>query len=109
MRRFTIVAFAFLPRLAGPPRRHRRSLPPRFSRMLLIRNRDRHRLPARGHCLLMPTAAPHSPPATDDGSCYRSRQFRQACAQLGIHPALPVPTPRAPMAKPNASSKPLSN
>jgi len=43
---------------------------------------------------------------TDNGSNYRSRQFRQFCAQLGVRHSLPRPYPLAPTARPNASYKP---
>ena len=41
---------------------------------------------------------------TDNGPAYRSRRFAKVCRELGINIVSPGPTPRAPTAKPNASS-----
>ena len=43
---------------------------------------------------------------TDNGNCYRSRMFRQAAPVIGCAIYEPDRIPRAPMAKPNASSQP---
>ena len=45
---------------------------------------------------------------TDNGHCYRSGAFREACLQLGFAITSRAPTHLAPTAKPNASSKPPS-
>ena len=43
---------------------------------------------------------------TDNGSCYLSRAFGQACNKLGLKHIKPNPTRPKPTARPSASSKP---
>ena len=44
---------------------------------------------------------------TDNGSCYKSRAFRRACAQLGLKHIRDLShTPRRPTARPSASFRP---
>ena len=43
---------------------------------------------------------------TDNGSSYRSHQFRHACQQMQISTATPALTRHEPMGRPNASSRP---
>ena len=43
---------------------------------------------------------------TDNGSCYKSRTFRDACRELGLRPIRPGPARQRPMARPSASSRP---
>ena len=43
---------------------------------------------------------------TDNGSCYLSRAFDQACNKLGLKHSKPSPTRPKPTARPSASSKP---
>jgi transposase len=45
---------------------------------------------------------------TDNGSCYRHWRFGHTCCASTSNTASPGPTPRAPTARPNASSRPPS-